>query len=83
MPHEGYKKSLYHGIFNWHGQDMEVWRYSYSAAHFMFESSIELANQLGTVSPRTVRQYFDGTRDNYLVERVKKKKKSIKEGEAK
>ena len=38
---------------DWHGQDMEVWRWSYSMAHFMFESSIELANQIGTVSPRT------------------------------
>ena len=71
MPKKTDTKKLYHGTFNWYGQNIEVWKYAYSETHFMFLASVKLANLIGT-TPRAVRQFFDGSKDNYKVEQVKK-----------
>ena len=68
-------KQLYHGTFNYQGQDIDVYKHACSVPHFMFLSSVELAEKIGT-SPRAVRQFFDGSKDNYKVERVKKEDKN-------
>jgi hypothetical protein len=65
------KKQLYKGTFNWHGEVHIMYRYATEAT--AYDTLVRaLAKRLGRV-PSAVRIYFNGTVDNFKIEREEKK----------
>ena len=63
-------KPLWNGTFNWHGQVFEDWcrAANESLAHKLL--TIRIATRVGRTT-YDVRQYFNGSRDNYEIKEVK------------
>ena len=76
-----YRKYLYKGIFNWHGQSMTFHRHAHSARHAFFLFTKTIAVKADT-SRYNVEVYFKSNQmDNYSIERltITKIKKQILE----
>ena len=64
------KKKLYKGTFNLNGQNMIFYRYAYTdaEARTLFIHAIEDKYKLGL---GLIMSAFDGSKDNYRIEKVK------------
>ena len=65
------KKRLYCGRFNWYGEIFEVWRHASNVQRAHFLMIRELGRLLG-VSEYRLCLYFNGSRDNYKIEKKRK-----------
>ena len=67
------KNCLYLGQFNWYGEVFNVWRHAPNVNKAYFLMIKELGRKIG-MSEYRLRQYFDGSRDNYRIEERRAKK---------
>ena len=61
---------LWKGTFNWKGQVFEDWCRAANESIAYKLLTIRIATRVG-VTAYTMRQYFNGTRDNYTIREVK------------
>ena len=59
---------LYFGQFNWYGETFRVWKHAPNVNKAYFLMIREIAQKMG-LSEYRLRQYFNGSKDNYKVER--------------
>lgn len=64
------KKKPFKISLNWYGETLTFHRYARTEDHAMFLATMELARLLGRYH-KAVYNYFNGSKDNYLVEEVK------------
>ena len=66
------KKKLYFGQFNWYGEIFKIWKYAINEFNAWFLMVREISIKTGASRYR-IRQHFNGTRDNYKIERRQEK----------
>ena len=64
------KRKLFKGTFNWCGESYDLYTRASSLHAAWLNFTAQLSKKLG-FSKYSVRQYFDGSKDNYYVEEVK------------
>lgn len=63
-------KKLYKGTFNYQREVVEEWTWAISEREAWSRITARIAAAVDA-STYTIRQYFDGTKDNYKIEEVK------------
>jgi len=66
------KKFLFKGTFNWHGEVHYIYKHA-PDAESAFTLMILTLSMLLKTSARNIRFYFNGSKDNFILEKVKKK----------
>lgn len=67
-------KDLYKGTFNWHGEIHYLHKHAGNAESAFTLMLLNLSIILKT-SVRNIRFYFNGSKDNFILEKVKRKRK--------